>query len=66
LTVNDGDFGEVKVTANVEAQAKAVQNKKKKGVKANKGPAAAAAKRAAKGNYIIFCSFFTRPRKSTE
>lgn len=48
LTVNDGDFGEVKVTANVEAQAKAVQNKKKKGVKANKGPAAAAAKRAAK------------------
>ena len=50
MTVNDGEFGEVKVTPAEKKEA--IQAPKKK-VTAKKGPAAAAAKREAKGKLSI-------------
>ena len=50
MVVNDGEFGEVKVTPAEKKEA--VQAPKKK-VTAKKGPAAAAAKREAKGKLAL-------------
>jgi len=48
MTVNDGEMGEVKVSVNIDTAKVAATVAKKKGGKAKKGPAAAAAKRAGK------------------
>ena len=55
MTVNDGEFGEAKVTP---AEKKEANQAPKKKVTAKKGPAAAAAKREARGKRVYL--FFVR------